>query len=245
MSQTPRIPILMYHKVALRPERTHVPGHYVAPRKFEAQVKTLRRLGLSSVSVAGLVRALSTGASLGKYICLTFDDGYQDFLDHAAPILERHGMRGTIFAVAGLLGKTNEWDAQLGDSPEPLLDGPSLSNLAKAGHEVGSHSMTHARLTELDPAALNHEVSEAKARLEAVLGQKADIFCYPYGANDETVRGAVANAGYTAACSVDKGWNHPWTDPYRLKRINVRSDTSSAILIWKLWRQAKIDAAPR
>ena len=60
-------------------------------------------------------------------------------------------MTGTLYVVAGRLGGTNDWD----EGPRlRLMDADQVRAVAAAGHEVGSHTMTHPRLAGADPAVL-------------------------------------------------------------------------------------------
>ena len=232
----------MYHKVAKRPPGALVPFHYVSPARFANQMQALVRFGFESSRLTDL---LDWSVSSKKKIGITFDDGYQNFAVHAFPVLERHALVGTVFVVAGLMGKTNEWDTRNGDVPEPLLTETEVKDLDREGIEIGSHSLTHARLTEVPVEKAVCEIVESQRILSGLLAKPVDQFCYPYGAHNEGVRDAVRAAGYLAACSVEKGWNDATTDPYRLRRINVRSDTSTPILFWKLWRQSRLDTTDR
>jgi hypothetical protein len=79
-----------------------------APARREYNLlRLLRRLGLRGVPLAELVAAQDRGQAAGL-VGLTFDDGYTDFLDHAVPVLARHGMTATLYVVAGLLGGQND-----------------------------------------------------------------------------------------------------------------------------------------
>jgi len=88
----------MYHSVS--PATT--PDPYllrVHPTMLDAQLHMLRRLRLRGVSLGTLLRAHDRGAS-ARMVGLTFDDGYVDFLSHAAPVLARHGMTATVYVVS-------------------------------------------------------------------------------------------------------------------------------------------------
>ena len=140
-------PVLMYHSIS--PSTAPDPHRLrVHPDRLDRHLRLLRRLGLRGVSLGELLRASEPGRGRGL-VGLTFDDGYTDFLDHAVPVLERHGMTGTLYVVAGRLGGANEWD----DGPRlPIMDADQVRAVAAAGHEVGSHTMTHPRLAGADPA---------------------------------------------------------------------------------------------
>ena len=100
-------PILMYHSIG----ETVPPGFQrwvVRPARLRAQVRGLVEAGYSTLTVRALVaaraaRRMSLSASAREAV-LTFDDGYADFLSHAAPVLRDHGMTATVFLCPGLLG---------------------------------------------------------------------------------------------------------------------------------------------
>jgi peptidoglycan/xylan/chitin deacetylase (PgdA/CDA1 family) len=232
----------MYHRLARRPPGTTVPHHYVAPERFARHCAALARFGFTTCPLTEAAEWLQGGGPDGRRVVLTFDDGYANFAEAAAPTMERHGLRGTVFVVTGLLGGENDWDWQLGDVHERLMTAEQVRAVSAAGHEVGSHTVSHARLTQVGPEAAQREVTDSRAALADLLAQEPATFCYPYGAHDAGVRQMVANAGYRLACSVEKGGNDSRTDPFRWTRINVRSDTSTPVLFWKLWRQAKAPA---
>ena len=136
-----RLPmILMYHSVA---DVGQDPSHLsVAPSLFAEQMTTLRRLGLRGVSICSLLDAMRARRAR-RLVGITFDDGYRNVLDAAVPTLKRHGFTATVFVITGRFGGTNEWAK--GPSM-PLLSANEVSELADAGMEIGSHSMTHTRL---------------------------------------------------------------------------------------------------
>jgi peptidoglycan/xylan/chitin deacetylase (PgdA/CDA1 family) len=188
-------PVLMYHSISpsAQPDPHAVRVH---PARLDRHLRFLRRLGLRGVSLAELLDARERGRAAGL-VGLTFDDGYTDFLEHAVPVLARHGMTATLYVVAGLLGGQNEWD----DGPRlGLLDADGVRAVAAAGHEVGSHTLTHSRLAGADAATLEREVAGSRAVLEDVLQREVPGFCYPWGIFDAGAAQAARAAGYDHAC---------------------------------------------
>ena len=104
------------------------------------------------------------------------------------------------------------------------MDWSQLAALAKAGHEIGSHSATHEILPLLDDAALEAEVAGSRRTLEQELGVPVRAFCYPNGDFDERTIRAVAAAGYLCAVSVLQGNNDAAAEPYRLRRRFIHED---------------------
>ena len=143
-----RLPmILMYHSVADVPDD---PSHlHVASSRFAEQMAALQRLGLRGVSMRSLVDAMRAGRER-RLVGITFDDGYLNILEAALPELKRRGFTATAFVIAGRLGGTNEW----AKGPSfPLLSDSQVCELADAGMEIGSHSMTHVRMAAWPPAS--------------------------------------------------------------------------------------------
>lgn len=229
------VPILMYHRIAVRPKGTTVPAHYVAPGLFRRQLSALAMLGYEAVSLAQMhAGILGEGQLPRRPVVLTFDDGYQNYNTNAAPELERAGWKGTVFVVSGLAGSTNDWDNRHGDVVEPLMDYDTIRSLAQRGHEIGSHTRTHVRLAHVPPEAAKEEICTAKETLESELGRNVPYFCYPYGDHNSDVRQLVREAGHTGATTVRRGKNTSETDPFQWNRINVRSNSRVWVLVWKL-----------
>ena len=188
-------PVIMYHAVDRLPEDPN--KVCVTPERFEAQMRYLKRRGLRGASVRELVAAASLGKAR-RLVGLTFDDGYENFLEYALPVLERSGFSATVFALAGKLGEENTWDR----GPRmKLLGADGLREISSRGMEVGSHGDTHVRLSGLKPEALEKEVSQSRRALNEALGEEVAGFCYPYGSVDERAVREVRRAGYTYACA--------------------------------------------
>ncbi|HEY2936957.1 MAG TPA: glycosyltransferase [Gaiellaceae bacterium] len=142
----------------------------------------------------------------GRYVCVTFDDGYLDTLEHALPVLEELGIPATIFAVADILDGRASFDWY--DSPPPALGWEHMPGLLESGLvDVQAHSRTHARLTALTEAELRNEVAGAKARLEERLRYRLSSFCYPAGIYGEREARAVLDAGFRAGVTTRAGVN--------------------------------------
>jgi peptidoglycan/xylan/chitin deacetylase (PgdA/CDA1 family) len=192
--------ILMYHSIT---RSIRDPNELcTSPERFEAQMLYLDRRNLRGVSIRELRRAMSAGAAKGL-IGITFDDGYKDLLYTALPVLERLGFSATVFAVGGMLGRENDWEHVYEPRPRmKLLGVEELREASGRGIEVGSHSMTHARLSGLEPESLGREVEGSRQVLGELLGTAVEGFCYPYGSLDGVAVRAVRCAGYAYACGV-------------------------------------------
>jgi peptidoglycan/xylan/chitin deacetylase (PgdA/CDA1 family) len=211
--------ILMYHAVCPSPDNPN--AIFTSPGLFQAQMRYLERRNLRGVSVRELRQASSLG-NAKRLVGLTFDDGYENFLQNALPVLERFGFSATVFVVAGMLGEENDWEFRHDPRPRlKLLGAEGVREVAARGMEVGSHSMTHPKLSELEPELLEEEVSDSRQVLSEVLGEVVNGFSYPYGyINDASIQ-AVCRAQYAYACAVIV---RVAQNTYDLPRITVTED---------------------
>ncbi len=164
---------------------------------------------------------------------LTFDDAYEDFMINAFPVLDRLGFKATVFVVVDRIGKTNEWDDAGGFKSKPLLTLEQIRELHRHGVHFGSHTLTHARLTDVSDSDLEREVRDSKHKLEDLLGADVPCFAYPWGMADMRVRSAVARAGYKVAFTAEEGLNGS-EDPLSLKRTNLAEVDTLPELAFKM-----------
>jgi peptidoglycan/xylan/chitin deacetylase (PgdA/CDA1 family) len=213
------LPILMYHKLGPRPAGVRLKGLYVGEKLFARQLAELRQAGYSSCDFD----ALATGASTpGQRIGISFDDGYVNVLQHGLDPLHEHGFQALQYLVADRLGGGNDWDLPAGEAYEPLMDRAQVGEWLAAGHLIGSHTLSHARLPELNLQQAREEIGASKKKLEDLFGVPVQHFCYPYGGWNERVRDLVIEAGYRTATTTDFGLNQAATSPFELRRIMAR-----------------------
>jgi peptidoglycan/xylan/chitin deacetylase (PgdA/CDA1 family) len=215
------VPILMYHKIGPRPSRVRLKGLYVTPATFVRQLTELTGEGFATCSPG----QACSDATAGPRIALTFDDGFRNVFENALGPLADHRKTAIQFLVPNFIGKLNEWDLRDGEAAEPLMDTDQIREWLRAGHSIGSHSLTHARLTRLTVRDAREEIFASKKKLEDVFGVAIEHFCYPYGDWNESVRDLVVEAGYRTACTTDFGINTPATPPLALHRITARHPT--------------------
>jgi peptidoglycan/xylan/chitin deacetylase (PgdA/CDA1 family)/GT2 family glycosyltransferase len=221
--------ILMYHAIGRPGERA---SRYVLPApRFRRQLAWLRLRRRPLLSLDDYVRLRRAHADPpAGAVVVTFDDGYDDNLELAAPALRRRRVPATLFLVSGRMGETNAWTAQ-----GPLAGRPLATwDAARAALPVlaaGAHTRTHPRLTELEPAAAEQEVAGSRADLERALGTPVEHFAYPYGKRSPEVEAVVRRAGFASACGTVAGMNGPATSLFDLRRLEVVGTT-------RLWRFA-------
>lgn len=144
-----------------------------------------------------------------KPILITFDDGSSTVYSEAFPQLSRQGFSAIVFMVTSHMGKPAVWDGETEGSVHRQMTPNELQALSRAGWGVGSHTASHVRLTELEPDVAARQLADSKNELEAVLGQSAGWFAYPYGDFSPALRDAVGKAGYEIAFATERGDGHP------------------------------------
>lgn len=231
-------PVLMLHHVEpapLEPPPRHRDS-YLAPGELDRHLARLAGWGFRTVTLAAAAAAWQAGRRLPpKTVVLTFDDACRCFAEHALPLLAGRGATATVFAVSGLLGGTNAWDAAAGEREEHLMDAPALAAVAAAGCEIGSHGRSHRDLSRLDAADLDGEVAGSKRDLEAALGRPVATLAWPYGRTSAAAREAARRAGYAAAVAIHE---HPGAvagDPWGVPRQPLRPGDSA----FELWLKAR------
>ena len=227
------IPILMYHQIDAPPPRgTALRGLVVAPASFAWQMRMLRVLGYRGLSMHDLEPYLS-GIKQGKVVGITFDDGYQNNVTHALPILRKHGFTATCYGVSRMMGKTNQWDVgNVAQTPLMTLD--DWRAWSAEGMDVGSHTCTHANLPALPPEQAREQIAVSKQELENALGCDVRHFCYPYGWYDHEHMEMVREAGYASATTTNRGRVHAGDDPFALRRIMVARATGPVQFLMKI-----------
>jgi peptidoglycan/xylan/chitin deacetylase (PgdA/CDA1 family) len=185
---------------------------------MERQLRLLLRLGYRPVTAAEAV----TGS--GRLLHVTFDDAFAS-VTNAVPVLERTGVRATVFACSGY-GDGRPLDipelaGELRARPDELrtLTWDELRALAGRGVEVSSHTVSHPHLPTLSDAELEDELRSSRQRLEDELGRPCRVLAYPYGECDERVRAAARTAGYEAAFGLPG--DPTGRDPFEVFRVGV------------------------
>lgn len=225
MTQT--VPILLYHSVTDSPA-SGLEKFTVHPDRFDAHLDCLRDHDRVVMSFGQVAEHLRSGTPLpDRAVAVTFDDGLADFAENAWPRLRDRGMPATLYPVAGYVGARSSWlSGEAGRSR--MLTGGELSALAEDGVEMGAHSMTHPQLDQVPVASARREIVESKDALEQMLGRPVTTFAYPHGHHTRTIKGLVADAGYTSAAAVRNMFSHDRDDVYAVARLTVTDATTDS-----------------
>jgi peptidoglycan-N-acetylglucosamine deacetylase len=118
-------------------------------------------------------------------VTTSWDDGHPLDL-RVAERLAAHGMAGTFYV-------------PLRYRTVPCMSVAQMRELQALGMEIGSHTVTHPRLSEIRDDAALQELRESRDALENMLGQPVTSFCYPEGKHRRGLGRLVRAAGYRLA----------------------------------------------
>ncbi|MCU7491210.1 MAG: polysaccharide deacetylase family protein [Bacteroidota bacterium] len=169
-----------------------------------------------------------------NYVVLTFDDGFKSLIKNAIPELVKLGIPCAIFFPAKYLGRRPGWEfnKRFNDEDEEIMTARDIKNLPADSVLIGSHSLSHRIMTDLDPLEVEEEFTKSKEYLESLIGNAVHLFSFPYGAFNKSLIEHALEAGYKRA----------FTSSYEVlaSELNssavgrVRVDPSDSILEFKL-----------
>jgi peptidoglycan/xylan/chitin deacetylase (PgdA/CDA1 family) len=177
-----RVPILLYHSISENLFGKSNPYSHIntSPAVFHEQMRWLKQAGYRSIDLGELVRGLEDGADLEKAVVITFDDGYQDFLTDALPILKQCGFAATVFLATGRIQETS-----MRFEGVDYLAWSDVRELHEEGIRFGSHTVTHPDLRCLGPEQIEYELGYSKEVIEQKLGTAVTSFSYPFAFPEE------------------------------------------------------------
>jgi peptidoglycan/xylan/chitin deacetylase (PgdA/CDA1 family) len=196
--ETAKTKFLLYHDLASL--RGGDRGE--ARELFRHQIGLMAEWGFAFRSMSEF---LAGDASSSRDIVVTFDDGGRSFIDCALPVLKEFSAPATMYVVAGFVGCEGR--------AMDFLSWDEIDELAAEGVDIGSHTLSHRPLVDLEIAEARREISRASEIFEHH-GYSPTTLAYPYGRRTESTKQAVREAGFSAAFTIKKGGR----DVFELRR---------------------------
>lgn len=237
--QRPRFVVLMYHGVSSK-ERA----------RFAQQMDDLIRFA-NPCSIASIGRT----AEPGLHVAVTFDDGFRGVLENAVPELVKRNIPAAVFFPSSYLGKRPGWIKNFDDSDRArwVMTAEDAKRLPNDLITIGSHTMTHRDLSQLDEDEARKELSGSKKALEDLFEREIDCLAFPYGEFSSHTIESAKEAGYRRVFSaiptdpisflvgrIDVTPND-WTYEFRLKLRGSYCWLPAAITV----KKAFFDLLPR
>lgn len=212
------VPILMYHYI--RDYTNHDDplgiGLSVSPAKFDLQLTQLEDAGYQTISLSEFINHQYRT----NPIILTFDDGYDDHFTAVLPILQKHHMTGTFFIVRNFIGRPG------------YMTEDQISQLKRAGMEIGAHTLDHINLATASYLKANQEISGS-------LVGTSPIFAYPSGKYTAQTLLILGSLHIQAAVTTNPGIATDASPALELPRLRINQQTDVVSLISKELKLAK------
>lgn len=257
-AQTADVAILMYH--AFTENEAETSSVCTLASEFERQLSALRDAGYTSVGYADLIEFVNGDGKLPeKPLLISIDDGYQNNLDLAAPLLEKYGFCANIAVIGVSIGHTTYKDTDI-----PIMPHFSLEDvrpwIKRGVLTVTTHSYDMHQIAAVDGndcrrgvlqmpgeaepdyiAALTQDYTHAQEQLAGLPGKVLPVFTYPFGAYSELSERVLQEQGVQVTVTIADGANRlvkgePETLRL-LRRINVPAGMEPDALL------SSIDAA--
>ena len=246
-----QVPILMYHHLSEDVTNSEM----VSPEQFEAQIRALSEAGYTGVSFDELQAYVLRGAPLPeKPVVITFDDGYESNYTLAYPILQKYGMKATIFAIGVSFGKDHYKDTDYAITPH--FGAAEAAEMAASGlisiqshtydmHQWPPYESGSAVRENILPLpgegeeayvqALTEDFTRSCALLEDAAGQPVDVLAYPAGQYSTLAQVTLQSLGVHVTLSTNPGVNTvvrglPQT-LYAMLRFGITEDVTPEALL--------------
>lgn len=230
------IPILMYHLVTDDPVPTR---HriFITQSNFEKQLAAFKHWGYESLTFQDLDDFMEGRKPWQQFpkkpLMLTFDDGYQNNLTHALPLLKKYNYKAIIYLLANHNIQSNTWD--VGEVPNmPLLNAQERQQLQGSGFfEVASHGLEHRRLPEMSFEDAHRQLVASKEFLEQEFKKPILSYAFTYGSRRDDLANLAFRSGYKFVLNTDQGGFHLSTPLTSIFRIPIFPEDGG----FKLWRK--------
>ena len=165
-------------------------GHSMDARDYARFRSTLRMLrnAFDIVPFADAVALLKDPClSAGRYVTLSFDDGYKDNYDLIAPLLTDFGASACFFVATGFIECSEAYRRHFlarvvrQSSTRHPMTWAMIRDLANAGFEIGAHTVDHPNLAQIDPIDAQQQIDASAREIELRLERACRWFAWPFG----------------------------------------------------------------
>ncbi len=155
----------------------------ISPKRLEKHIIFLIKKQFEIIDIQNIEKIKK------KSFVITFDDGFEDFYINGFKLLKKYNISPIIFICPNLIGNFFEG--------KKILNINQIKELSNNGVIIGSHSLTHKRLTEIEnKKEMYEELYNSKKKLEDLLTQNIDYFCPPYNCINHQIEQLILELGY-------------------------------------------------
>jgi glycosyltransferase involved in cell wall biosynthesis len=207
---------------------------------FEAQLDSLSgRVCSLDDALSRLEKPPAAIDSVGAV--LTFDDAYANFYEQVYPRLLERRLPAILYVPTGFVDRRQAGPIR-GTEGLAACDWEQLRTMAASGLiTLGSHTVTHPNLTQVENDQANWELSSSRSRIEEMTGRPVRHFCYPRGLWSRRLEPLVGRE-YNTAVIGGGGTTQIGDHPLRLQRISIRMESARdlrPLLSHRVWLEER------
>ena len=198
--------ILVYHRFG----EGQFPSTSIRMEQFKSHLLELRRKRYNIIPITEIIQKTNNREKLPDFtIGLSIDDAYSSVYEKAWPLLREANIPFTLFISTDVVDRQAtgymSWD--------------QIRELKSSGVTIGSQTKSHKHLPLISIEDAKQEIDKANVRIKREIGLRPDLFAYPYGEYNSSVRELIIDRGFKAALTQSSGALHSYTDKFSLPRF--------------------------
>jgi peptidoglycan/xylan/chitin deacetylase (PgdA/CDA1 family) len=198
--------ILVYHRFG----EGQFPSTSIRMEQFKSHVLELRRKRYNVLPITEIIQKINNKEKLPDFtIGLSIDDAYRSVYEKAWPLLREANIPFTLFISTDVVDRQAtgymSWD--------------QIRELKSSGVTIGSQTKSHKHLPLISIEDAKQEIDKANVRIKKEIGLRPDLFAYPYGEYNSSVRELIIDRGFKAAFTQSSGALHSYSDKFSLPRF--------------------------
>jgi peptidoglycan/xylan/chitin deacetylase (PgdA/CDA1 family) len=220
-----KLPILMYHHIGDVPKGAENDqlrkGLTVSEKSFDEQMAWLKAAGYSSITLKNLLDYTNGEFEMPKNpVIITLDDGYQDAILNAPPILKKYGFVGSFAIItqfSGIKYGTNRYATW-----------QEIKQAKNQGMEIVSHTQDHFDGTDpkYEDAFILRNLSLSRQDIKDNLGIDTQILIYPFGHYDDRYIKLAKEAGFLMGVAINDHKTISLDKLFEVPRLRVNGNTT-------------------
>ena len=198
--------ILVYHRFG----EGQFPSTSIRMEQFKSHVLELRRKRYNILPITEIIQKINNREKLPDFtIGISIDDAYSSVYEKAWPLLREANIPFTLFI------STDVVDQQA----TGYMSWDQIRELKSSGVTIGSQTKSHKHLPLISIEDAKQEIDKANVRIKKEIGLRPDLFAYPYGEYNSSVRELIIDRGFKAAFTQSSGALHSYSDKFSLPRF--------------------------
>jgi peptidoglycan/xylan/chitin deacetylase (PgdA/CDA1 family) len=237
------VPVLMYHHIVGINVKAG-DSTVISESQLEEQIKTLLGAGYKFISLYDLYN-LKVNRDWNnkkmnnkeKYVCLTFDDGYESNYEYLYPLLKKYGIKADVSVITSRC-----YDSYVPNKGEnPKMDWGTLNEMAQSGLvQVYNHSLDHEKFNVNHGWEFIQKALKAEDQLNwnLTVKRKIHVFTYPNGFTTPWMQKQLKKYGFDMQLTTESKVVCGTTPLYGVPRITVSSGEDGQQLIKEIKKAA-------